>query len=166
MSVFLHTEGIQKLCRNCCQFLGKCSYYKEKYRENIKHISFINKKNGNLPLHPGKIYLKCYCVMTAAIKRKSTITTAAFKNWTEHSVQLSHLQQNSTFPKRCSCNPKIWFQEKKAKAKTKDSFWSQRFPCSTNTINNTSYGNITRSRRWRFKSPCFSLHMWNLLRNN
>ena len=87
MSVLLHTEDLQKLCRICCQFLGKGSYCKEKHQENIEHIFLINIKNDNPSLHPDKICQKCYCIMTAAIKRKSIITTAALKNWTEHSVQ-------------------------------------------------------------------------------
>ena len=29
--------------------------------------------------------------MSSAIKWKSTITTAVFKNWTEHNVQLCHI---------------------------------------------------------------------------
>ena len=91
MSVLLHTEDLQKLCRICCQFLGKGSYYKEKHQEIIEHIFLIHIKNDNPPLHPHKICHKCYCVMSAAIKRKSTITTTAFKNWTEQCLALPHL---------------------------------------------------------------------------
>ena len=91
MSVLLHTEDLQKFCRICYQFFGKGSYCKEKHQENIEHIFLINTKNDNPSLHPDKICQKCYCVMSAAIKRKSTITTAAFKNWTEHSVQYCHI---------------------------------------------------------------------------
>ena len=172
MSVLLHTEDLQKLCRICCQFLGKGSYCKEKHQENIEHIFLINTKNDNPSLHPDKICQKCYCVMSAAIKRKSTITTAAFKNWTEHCSALPHLWQNSTFPKRGTWNPKIWLQEKKqqqTKGRNKGLLMVTKFlwfPCSTNKINNTSYSDIKKSQQWRFKSPCFSLHMWNLLRNN
>ena len=91
MSVLRHAEDLQELCRICCQFLGKGSYCKEKHQENIEHIFLINTKNDNPSLHPDKICQKCYCVMSAAIKRKSTITTTAFKNWTKHSVQLCHI---------------------------------------------------------------------------
>ena len=41
MSVLRHTEDLQKLCRICCQFLGKGSYCKEKHHENIKHFLSI-----------------------------------------------------------------------------------------------------------------------------
>ena len=47
MSVLLHTEDLQELCRICCQFLGKGSYCKEKHQENIEHIFLINIKNDN-----------------------------------------------------------------------------------------------------------------------
>ena len=90
MSVLLHTEDLQKLCRICCQFLGKGSYCKEK-QENIEHIFLINIKNDNPSLHPDKICQKCYCIMTAAIKRKSTITTAASK------IGLNTVFSNTTF---------------------------------------------------------------------
>ena len=69
--------------------------------------------------------------MTAAIKRKSTITTAAFKNWTEHSVQQCHicdrirLFQKGVLGTRKFGSKKI--SKGRPKAETKDSFWSQSF---------------------------------------
>ena len=91
MSVLLDTRDHQKLFWICCQFLGKRSFCKEKHQENIEHIVLINTKNNNLSLHPRKNCQKCHCVMSATIKRKSTLTTSAFKNWTEHSVQHCHI---------------------------------------------------------------------------
>ena len=91
MSVLRNTGDLQKLFRICWQFLGKGSFCKEKHQENIEHILLINTKNNNPSLHPGKNCQKCHCVLSATIKRKSTLTTAAFKNWTEHSVQHCHI---------------------------------------------------------------------------
>ena len=127
MSVLLHTEDLQKLCRTCCQFLGKDSYCKEKQRENIEHIFLINTKNNNPSLHPDKICQNFYCVTSAAIKRKSTITTAGFKNWTEHSVQHCHIcDRIQLFQKEVLVTQKVG-SKRKAKADSKDSFWSQIF---------------------------------------
>ena len=131
MSVLLHTEDLQKLCRICCQFLGKGSYCKEKHQENIEHIFLINTKNDNPSLHPDKICQKCYCVMSAAIKRKSTITTAAFKNWTEHSVQHCHICDRIQLFQKGVLGTRKFGSKKKSnsrpKAETKDSLWSQSF---------------------------------------
>ena len=162
MSVLLHTEDLQKLCQICWQFLGKGSYCTEKHQENIEHIFLINIKNDNPSLHLDKTCQKCYCIMTAAIKKMSKITTPAFKN----------LWQNSNFPKRGTWKPKIWLQEKKqrqTKGRNKRLLLVTKFllfTCSTNKINNTRYTDITRSQQWRFKSRSFSLHMRNLLKNN
>ena len=45
--------------------------------------------------------------MPTAIKRKTTITTAAFKNWSEHFVQQFHVTEFN-FYKRSTWNTKIW----------------------------------------------------------
>ena len=69
--------------------------------------------------------------MSVAIKRKSTITTAAFKNWTERSVQHCHicdriqLFQTGILGTRKFGSKKI--SKGRPKAETKDSFWSQSF---------------------------------------
>ena len=111
---------ILKIFKNCVEsaasFLGRVVIAKKKNQENIEDIFLIKTKNDNLSLHPGKIYNKCYCVMTTAMRKKSTITTAAFKIWTEHSVQHCHICGRIQLPQRGSWNPKIWVQEKKAKA--------------------------------------------------
>ena len=69
--------------------------------------------------------------MSAAIKRKSTITTTAFKNWTEHSVQLCHIcDRIQLFQKGVLGTRKFGFKKKsngRPKAETKDSLWSQSF---------------------------------------
>ena len=58
-----------------------------------KHKTLISDqyKKQQPSLHPEKNCQKCYYVMSATIKRKSTITKGAFKNWTEHSVQHCHI---------------------------------------------------------------------------
>ena len=91
MSVLLHTEDLQNLCQICRQFLAKGSYCKEKHQVKIEHIFLINTKNNNPSLQPDKFWEKYCSVMSAAIKRKSTITKAAFRNWTEDSVQYCHI---------------------------------------------------------------------------
>ena len=37
-----HTEDIDKLCRTCCQFLGKENYNKENHKHKIEKLYFIN----------------------------------------------------------------------------------------------------------------------------
>ena len=138
MSVLLHTEDLQNLCQICCQFLGKGSYCKEKHQKDIEHIFLINVKNDNPSLHPEKIWQKCYCIMAAAIKRKSTaikrkstMTTAAFKNWAEHNVQQCHICDRIRLFQRGVLGTRKFGSKKKSKdrpkAETKDSFLSQRF---------------------------------------
>ena len=86
MSVLPHPEDLQKLCRICCQFLGKGI---AKKNINIEHIFLINTKHDSPSLHTDKIYQKCHCVMSFSVKRKSTVATAVFKRWIEYSVQHS-----------------------------------------------------------------------------
>ena len=171
-NVFIHTEDLQKLCWICCQFLGKGSYYKEKHQENIKDIFLINIKIDNPSIHPDKICQKCYCVMSSAIKWKSTITTAVFKNWTEHNVQQCHICDRIRFLQKGVLGTQK-FAKEKSKRQTKGRIkglplvkkflW---FTCSANKINNISCSNITRSQEWGIKSPYFSQHMQNLFKKN
>ena len=69
--------------------------------------------------------------MSAAIKRKSTTTTAAFKNWTERSVQHCHICDRIQLFQTGILGTRKFGSKKKSKgrpkAETKDSFWSQSF---------------------------------------
>ena len=144
MSVLLDAGDLQKLFRIWCQFLGKGSFCKEKHQENIEHIVSINTKNNNPSLHPRKNCQKCHCVMSATIKRKST--------W-----------RNLTFSKRGSWKPKIWLQEKNQRHTHPRQ--KERTPAD-HKVSLTHLFYKTRSQQWRFKCPCFSLDMQNLLKNN
>ena len=97
----------------------------------IEHIFLINIKNDNPSLHPNKICQKCYCIMIAAVKRKSAITTAAFKIWTEHCVQQCHVcDRIRLFQKGVLGTLKFGSKKKnkgRPKEEKKDSFSSQRF---------------------------------------
>ena len=109
--------------------------------------------------------------MSTAIKRKSAITTAAFKNWTEHSFHQCHkcdrirlLQKGVLGTQKFGSKTKSTGRPKtELKLKVTKFLW---FTCSANKISNTSCSNITRSQQWGFKSPYFSLHTRNLLKNN
>ena len=82
-----YTEDIDKLCRICCQFLGKENYNMKNHKQKIEKIYFININSDNPQKHPEKICNKYYSVMSTAIKRQSTISTSPFSpfnNWTRH----------------------------------------------------------------------------------
>ena len=68
--------------------------------------------------------------MFAAIKRKSTIITAAFENWTEHSVQQCRICDRIRLFQKWVLGTRKFGSKKKSKcrpkAETKDFFWSQR----------------------------------------
>ena len=114
MSILLHTGDLQKLCRTCCWFLGKVVIAK-KHQENVEHIFLINTKMGIPSLHPDKICQKCYCVMAAAIKRKSTIRTYCLVNpryVTNHRNITKH-----KILKSCWMISRLLYPEKKQKKK-------------------------------------------------
>ena len=79
-----HTKDIDKLCRTCCQFLGKENYNKENHKHKIEKIYFININSDNPQIHPKKVCHKYYSAMSTAIKREGTISTSPFNNWTQH----------------------------------------------------------------------------------
>ena len=69
--------------------------------------------------------------MSTAIKKKSTITTAAFKNWTEHSFHQCHncdrirlLQKGVLGTRKFGSKNKSTGRQK---TELKESFWSQSF---------------------------------------
>ena len=90
--------------------------------------------------------------MSAAIKRKSTITTGAFKNWTEHSVQHCHICDRIQLFQKGVLGTQKFGSKKKKQRQTKgrnkglllvtNFLW---FPCSANKINNTNYSDITNN---------------------
>ena len=69
--------------------------------------------------------------MSVSIKRKNTIITAAFKSWTEHSVQHCHIcDRLQRFHKGVLGTQKFGSKKNSKaipKAKTKGSFWPQSF---------------------------------------
>ena len=131
MSLLLHTEDLKNCVKSAASFLERVVIAKKSIRKALNMCFLSIKKNDNPSLHPDKICQKCYCVMSAAIKRKSTITTAAFKNWTEHSVQHCHIcDRIQLFQKGVLGTKKFGSKIKsngRRKAETKDSFWSQSF---------------------------------------
>ena len=95
-----HTEDIDKLCRICRQFLGKENYNKENHKQKIENIYFININSDNPQIHPKKICLKCYSVMSTAIKRQSTISTSPFNNWTQHAEKCEICERESNYSRK------------------------------------------------------------------
>ena len=94
-----HTKDIDKLCRICCQFLGKENYNKQNHKQKIEKIYLININSDNPQIHPKKICHKCYSVMSTAIKRQSTISTSPFNNWTQH-AEKCEICESPTTPER------------------------------------------------------------------
>ena len=125
-----HTEDIDKLCRICCQFLGKENYNKENHKHKIEKMYFININSDNPLLHPKKICQKCYSAMSTAIKRKGTTSTSPFNNWTQHTekceiCQRVQLLQKGIIGKRML---KVKAARKgRPKNDAKDSTWTQSF---------------------------------------
>ena len=62
MAGWFHTEDIDKLCRICCQFLGKENYNMENHKHKIEKIYFINTNSDNPLIHPkpaSNVTLQC-----------------------------------------------------------------------------------------------------------
>ena len=51
-----HTEDIDKLCRICCQFLGKENYNKGNYKHKTEKIYFMNINSNNPQTPPKKVF--------------------------------------------------------------------------------------------------------------
>ena len=123
-----------KTSKNCVEsaasYLGRVVVAKKNIRKTLnKYFSSIQKTTIR-PYTQTK-FSRNATVMSAAIKRKSTITRAAFKNWTEHSVQHCHICDRIQLFQTGILGTRKFGSKKKSKgrpkAETKDSFWSQSF---------------------------------------
>ena len=84
MSIFCHTEDRPpKIVSNLLPVSWQGQLLQRKIQG--KHVSMflINTRNSNPSLHPDKTCHECYCVIFTVIKKKSSVTTAIFKNQTE-----------------------------------------------------------------------------------
>ena len=91
---------------------------------------FININSDNPQIHPKKICHQYYSVMSTAIKRKSTISTSPFNNWTGHAEKYEisegvQLLQKGIIGKRMFKVKAAW--KGRPKNNVKNSTWTQSF---------------------------------------
>ena len=74
----IHTKNLAKLCRICCNTVGKKKYDVKTYTDNIENHFYFNINIDDNALHPECMYQKCYLLMTSSTKRKTTIKLTPF----------------------------------------------------------------------------------------
>ena len=81
----IHQKNLSKLCRICCNIVGKKKYEVNKYTDSIRNHFYINISIDDNALHPEHMCQKCYLLMTS-VKRKTTINLTPFTEWDQHST--------------------------------------------------------------------------------
>ena len=90
----------------------------------------LNIGSDNPQIHPKKICHKCYSAMSTAIKRKSTISTSPFSNWTQHTEKYEICERVQPHQKGVVVKRMLKVkaaQKGRPKNNVKDSTWTQIF---------------------------------------
>ena len=82
----IHKKNLAKLCRICCNMVGKKKYEVKKYTDSIENHFYININIDDNALHPEYICQKCYLLMTSSMKWKTTIKLTPFTEWDLYST--------------------------------------------------------------------------------
>ena len=78
----IHQKNLAKLCRICCNMVGKKYMEVKKYTDKIENKFYINVNIDNNAIHSEYMCQKYYLVMTSSTKQKTTIKLKPLMNGT------------------------------------------------------------------------------------